>query len=69
MQIQIAPALQGQGLGTALLLECIAQARAAGKDITLHVLKANPARRLYERLGFVVEAEDSEEFHMRLALH
>jgi prephenate dehydrogenase len=66
MQIQLAPELQGQGLGRALLEEYIEQARAAGKDVTLHVLKANPARGLYERLGFVVEGEDAHEFHMRL---
>lgn len=67
MQIQIAPELQGQGLGRRLLLDYIAQAQAGGHDVTLHVLKANPARGLYERLGFVVEGEDPEEFHMRLA--
>jgi prephenate dehydrogenase len=69
MQIQVAPALQGHGLGKALLLEYIQEARSVGKDVTLHVLKANPARGLYERLGFVVEGEDPEEFHMRLSLH
>lgn len=69
MQIQVAPELQGHGLGKALLLEYIEEARAAGKDVTLHVLKANPARQLYERLGFVVEGEDPQEFHMRLSLH
>ncbi len=68
MQIQLAPELQGHGLGKALLQEYIAEARAAGRDVTLHVLKANPARGLYERLGFVVEGEDEHEFHMRLAL-
>lgn len=69
MQIQLAPHLQGQGLGRALLEQFINQARAAGHDVTLHVLKANPARALYERLGFVVEGEDAHEFHMRLPLH
>ncbi|WP_256371052.1 GNAT family N-acetyltransferase [Pseudoxanthomonas sp. GM95] len=68
MQIQVAPALQGFGLGKALLLDYIEEARSAGKDVTLHVLKANPARGLYERLGFVVEGEDPQEFHMRLTL-
>lgn len=68
MQIQLAPELQGQGPGKALLQEYIAEARAADRDVTLHVLKANPARGLYERLGFVVEGEDDHEFHMRLAL-
>ena len=30
-----------------------AEAVAAGKGVVLHVQQANPARRLYERLGFV----------------
>ncbi|MFT3762327.1 MAG: GNAT family N-acetyltransferase [Pseudoxanthomonas sp.] len=68
MQIQLAPELQGRGLGRELLQEFIGQARTAGRDVTLHVLKANPARALYERLGFVVEGEDAQEFHMRLPL-
>lgn len=67
MQIQLAPELQGRGLGEILLREYIAEAHAAGRDVTLHVLKANPARGLYARLGFVVEGEDEQEYHMRLA--
>lgn len=67
MQIQLAPELQGRGLGETLLREYIAEARTAGRDVTLHVLKANPARGLYVRLGFVVEGEDEQEYHMRLA--
>jgi len=47
------PQHQGQGIGTALMAE--AERRAAG-DLTLSVFTVNPdARRLYERLGFVVE--------------
>ena len=45
----------------------IADARKAGVDVVLSVLKANPARSLYERLGFLVEGEDSHEYFMRLA--
>ncbi len=66
-QIQLAPELQGQGLGGRLIEAFVAEAHAAGHDVVLQVLKANPARRLYERLGFVVEAEDACEFHMRRA--
>jgi predicted GNAT family acetyltransferase len=35
----------------------LAEADAAGKRVTIHVERLNPARRLYERLGFSV-AED-----------
>ena len=56
-QFQLSPALQGRGLGAALLASIVAEARAAGASIELGVLKGNPARRLYERFGFVPCAE------------
>jgi len=31
------------------------------------VLKGNPAKRLYERLGFETIGEDDRQFHMRRA--
>lgn len=55
--IEIVPAYQGRGLGTALVERVIAEARARGLPVRLQVLKINPARRLYERLGFVVTGE------------
>lgn len=64
VQIQLAPALQGGGHGRALLEELIAEARQAGATVRLSVLKVNPARRLYERLGFVVETENEHSFGM-----
>ncbi|MGN6530105.1 MAG: GNAT family N-acetyltransferase [Burkholderiaceae bacterium] len=66
-QIQLAPAAQGQGLGAAILHAVVDQARAAGVGLELSVLKANPARRLYERLGFVVCDEDDHSYTMRRA--
>lgn len=66
IQIQLLPELQGQGIGKRLLGEIVAEARAARVSLVLRVLKANPARRLYERLGFRTEREDEFEFHMRL---
>jgi len=56
-QIQLLPEAQGSGLGGALLADLVAQARAARAPIELHVLKGNPARRLYERAGFEARAE------------
>ena len=67
VQIQLTPSLQGRGLGTRLLRRLVDEARRAGASLRLSVLKANPARRLYERLGFVVVGEDGHSFEMVLA--
>jgi GNAT superfamily N-acetyltransferase len=53
VDIAILPAHRRAGLGTALLQDLLDEAAAAGKPMTIHVEKFNPARRLYERLGFV----------------
>lgn len=66
VQIQLAPELRGRGLGERLIRELIGDAQRAGAAISLHVLQANPARRVYERLGFrVVRAHDHGDL-MRL---
>jgi len=53
--IQIVPAHQGHGIGTRVLEMMIARASEQGRDVGLQVLVTNTgARRLYERLGFVV---------------
>jgi ribosomal protein S18 acetylase RimI-like enzyme len=64
IQIQLVPELQGQGLGADLLAKIIAEADNANVAIALSVLKANPARALYERLGFAVIGESEHEFDM-----
>lgn len=60
--IMIAPEFQHQGVGTAVLQHLQAVARALGVPIRLQVLKVNPARRLYERLGFTL-VEDTPTHH------
>jgi GNAT superfamily N-acetyltransferase len=66
VQIQLTPALQSQGIGARLIEGVIAEARAAGASLRLNVLRTNPARRLYERLGFRVAGEGAHDFEMRL---
>lgn len=62
--LEIAPAHQGRGIGTAIL--SAVQQRAAGRNqpVTLQVLKVNPARRLYDRLGFRQTGETPTHFQM-----
>jgi predicted N-acetyltransferase YhbS len=43
---------RGAGIGTALLGDLLAEAAAAGRSVTIHVERFNPAPRLYQRLGF-----------------
>jgi ribosomal protein S18 acetylase RimI-like enzyme len=68
IQIQVAPSAQGKGLGEQLLRRLMAQAMAAGSSIKLSVLKANPAKRLYERMGFTVTAETEDAYEMLIPL-
>jgi ribosomal protein S18 acetylase RimI-like enzyme len=53
-RLALLPEAQGKGLGTRLMLEVISDAEARGLPVRLSVLVNNPARRLYERLGFEV---------------
>ncbi|NYV76157.1 GNAT family N-acetyltransferase [Streptomyces sp. UH6] len=58
------PGRQGRGLGTAVLRALLDRSDAAGETIRLNVLNGSPARRLYERHGFTVEAEDPVDVFM-----
>ncbi len=57
----VSPEARGKGIGTALLSDAIARARAAGfRRCALDVATTNPrAQQLYERLGFRVTGERS----------
>jgi GNAT superfamily N-acetyltransferase len=56
VDIAVAPHSRGRGLGTRLLAGIIEDADAAGLPLVLTVGIGSPARRLYERHGFVVES-------------
>ena len=64
VRIYLLPSTQGKGIGTYLIERLVAEARGARKAVRLRVLKGNPARRLYERLGFVVTEETETHDHM-----
>ena len=63
--IRIAPDWQRRGLGTAVIQDVLSKAREDGLTVVLQVLKVNPARSLYERLGFVVVGETDTHYQMR----
>ena len=63
----IAPEYQSQGIGTYITRRLVSDAQTSGRNVVLSVLKANErARKLYERLGFVIVNESTYHHRMRL---
>jgi GNAT superfamily N-acetyltransferase len=52
MDIALLPPHRNHGYGTALFQTLQAEAAGSAKSLTIHVEQFNPARRLYDRLGF-----------------
>jgi ribosomal protein S18 acetylase RimI-like enzyme len=64
--IEIDPAYQRQGIGTALIRDILANAAALRLVVRLQVLKVNErARALYERLGFVETGQTKTHYLMQ----
>ncbi|MEU0072114.1 GNAT family N-acetyltransferase [Streptomyces sp. NPDC006332] len=60
----LAPHVQGRGLGSAVLRTLLDRTDADGLTVRLNVLRGSAARRLYERHGFTVEAQDPVDVYM-----
>jgi ribosomal protein S18 acetylase RimI-like enzyme len=58
---------QRGGVGTELIKELVKEAASLRATVSLSVAKINPARKLYERLGFVVIGEDTHKVYMESA--
>jgi ribosomal protein S18 acetylase RimI-like enzyme len=63
--IYILPEYQRRGIGTLLIKSVLDRAFQKGLPVRLRVLKVNPARRLYERLGFSVVEEANTHYLMK----
>ena len=59
--------MQGKGLGTSIVNKIQAETEKVGKPIKLSVLKVNPAKEFYSRLGFCVFDQDESFFKMEWA--
>jgi ribosomal protein S18 acetylase RimI-like enzyme len=57
VDIALMPEHRGGGVGTRLLRDIMAEGDASGRKVSIHVEIFNPARALYERLGFVQAQE------------
>jgi GNAT superfamily N-acetyltransferase len=66
--VAVVDGARGRGVGTALMEAIHACAREQGvEQISLSVDHDNPARRLYERLGYVEVAPEDERMVLRLS--
>jgi len=65
LAIAVLPEYRGQGIGTALLTRLFELLRGRGyKRTSLSVQKANPAARLYGRVGYEILRENEEDWIM-----
>jgi GNAT superfamily N-acetyltransferase len=65
----LAPAWQGQGIGSAVLRALLAEADAQALDVRLDALRGSASNRFYLRHGFRQEAESAWDIHyLRRAL-
>jgi len=63
-KIYLLPVYQNQGIGSSLIRQLMQHAMQQRKPLRLRVLRVNPARRLYERLGFVATFTTLERVYM-----
>lgn len=52
VDVSLLPTFRGAGIGTYLIKDLLLEAAAAAKPVKLSVWHSNPAKNLYERLGF-----------------
>ena len=52
VDIALLPEYRSRGVGTRLLRSLIEESEGSGRKLTIHVEMNNPARTLYDRLGF-----------------
>ncbi len=64
VQVQVLPEYQGRGLGSKMVKGVLEQARSDDQSVSLSVLKGNPAKELYSRLGFTVVSQSEAEYKM-----
>jgi GNAT superfamily N-acetyltransferase len=68
-RLELDPRLHGCGLGTEIIRDLQQQAREQGLGVVLDVFVHNPARRLYERLGFVEVGREGPSIKMEWHPH
>jgi GNAT superfamily N-acetyltransferase len=64
-QLFVDSRFQRKGVGTEVMKRLIREAARLNLAVRLSVVRINPARRFYERLGFRVTHEDDRKFYMK----
>jgi GNAT superfamily N-acetyltransferase len=64
VDIAVLASQRGRRIGTRVLMQCQERCLAAGVRLELQVAAGNPARRLYERLGFQMIRSDAVSVEM-----
>ncbi|GAA0357248.1 hypothetical protein GCM10009092_21840 [Bowmanella denitrificans] len=65
IQIQIDTHFRGKGIGQRVIKDVLKRAFASGASVKLSVLRSNPAKKLYEKLGFKPYMQTDTTFEMR----
>ena len=64
VDISVMRGFQGKGIGTVIVRRLLDSAAESSKPVRLQVAMLNPAKRLYERLGFATIGEEGGYFLM-----
>jgi ribosomal protein S18 acetylase RimI-like enzyme len=67
MEITLLPGYRNRGIGGMLVRALMEEAAASNRKISLHVEMDNPARRLYDRLGFRAMKDEGVYIRMEWA--
>jgi ribosomal protein S18 acetylase RimI-like enzyme len=65
IDIVLLPESRGQGIGGSVLRDLLELGREQDKPVGLQVVKTNPARHLYLRLGFAIVGDGGEHHRMQ----
>jgi ribosomal protein S18 acetylase RimI-like enzyme len=64
IDIALLPNWQKQGIGKGILEDILAEGKALKRNVSIHVEAFNPAKHLYERLGFEKISETNGVYHL-----
>lgn len=65
VDISLLAEYRGMGVGTTIMNDLVEEAENKGTVLSLHVMKTNPAARLYLRMGLTVTADDGFYVEMK----